>query len=229
MAAITSPAVSWRRHLVRVQPDAHRIVARAVDAHVAHAGNARQHILDLERDMVAQVQRIMRRPGDQAHVHQRRGRLLLRGHAELPHLLGQPALGLADTVLHAHGGGVGVDFGAEGGNHLQAAVRSRDRLHVHQAFDPVDGFLQRHGHRLGDLLGIGSRIGGAHHHAGRHDLGIFAHRQLRNGHQADGEHDDGEHDREDGPVYEEFGEVHGTPPYCAAARRHGRPPPPAWD
>ncbi len=215
-------------HLAGIQPDAHRIVACAVQRHLADAGDARQLVLDLERGMVAQVQRIMVAvAGGQARIHQRRGRALLRGHAVLAHFLGKAALRLAHAVLHAHGCRVGVHVGAEGGHHLQAAVRGRDRLQVDQAFDAIDRLLQRHGHRLGDLLGIGARIGGAHHHAGRHDLGILAHGQLRNRNQAHGEQDDGEHDREDRAVYEEFGEIHGASRFTARPRPTPGPPPPA--
>ena len=40
---------------VRVEPDAHRIVARAENPHVARAGNAGQDVLDLQGGVVAQI------------------------------------------------------------------------------------------------------------------------------------------------------------------------------
>ena len=44
-----------RGDLVRVEPDAHGIIARAENPDVARAGNARQHILDLQGGVIAQI------------------------------------------------------------------------------------------------------------------------------------------------------------------------------
>jgi len=43
------------RDLVRLQPDAHRVIARTKHLHAARAGNARQHILDLQSGVIAQI------------------------------------------------------------------------------------------------------------------------------------------------------------------------------
>ncbi len=45
-----------RRHLVRVQPDAHRIFARAKNLYLPHAGQTRQLVLHLQRGVVTHVQ-----------------------------------------------------------------------------------------------------------------------------------------------------------------------------
>ena len=56
-AATTSPAVRLRDgELLRIEPDAHRIVARAEDGDVADAVEAREHVLDLQRGVVAEVE-----------------------------------------------------------------------------------------------------------------------------------------------------------------------------
>ena len=74
---------SARRDLVRVEPDAHRIVAAAENLHLADAGQASQFILDLDIGVVAQVERIIfpvRR--EQLDHHEKGRRLLLRRHAQ---------------------------------------------------------------------------------------------------------------------------------------------------
>ena len=48
------------RCLVRVEPDAHRIFATAMELHVADARQARQHVLDVQGRVVRQVERVAR-------------------------------------------------------------------------------------------------------------------------------------------------------------------------
>ncbi|MCY1436270.1 hypothetical protein D9M71_523880 [compost metagenome] len=60
--------------LVRVQPDAHGVVARPVEPDVADALDSGQLVLDVEGQVVAQVQGVVLRVfGEEAHIHQRRG------------------------------------------------------------------------------------------------------------------------------------------------------------
>jgi hypothetical protein len=42
-----------RGHLLRIQPHAHGVVARAEHAHVAHARDARQQVAHVQRGVVA--------------------------------------------------------------------------------------------------------------------------------------------------------------------------------
>ena len=49
-----------RRDLVGIEPDPHRIVARAKDPHVADAVEPRQHILHLQRGVVRDVELVAR-------------------------------------------------------------------------------------------------------------------------------------------------------------------------
>ena len=48
------------RCLLRVEPDAHRIFATAMELHVADARQARQHVLDVQGRVVRQVERVAR-------------------------------------------------------------------------------------------------------------------------------------------------------------------------
>ena len=55
---------------LRVQPDTHRIIARAEQLHLAHATNARQPVLDVEHRVVAQVGHVVAVIGrGQMHHH----------------------------------------------------------------------------------------------------------------------------------------------------------------
>ena len=79
-----------RCNLVRVEPDAHRIVARTEDFHVARAGNAGQHILHLQRGVVAQIDLIVTAIGrKQVDDHREVGRLLDGRYSQPAHLFGQ--------------------------------------------------------------------------------------------------------------------------------------------
>ncbi len=193
------------RHLVRIEPDAHRVVAAAELLRIADAGNARQFILHVQTHVVAQVQRVVlavRR--NQMHDHQEHRRLLLYGHALAAHVLGQTCQGLTDAVLYLDCGIIRVRARLEGDGHLQHAVGPGDGLHVHHVFHAVDGFFQRRGDGLGDHFRVGAGIHGAYHHGRRHNLGIFADRQPRNRDQAGGKDHDREHGGKDRPVDEKF-------------------------
>jgi hypothetical protein len=194
------------RDLLRVEPDAHRVVAAAEDLHLADALDARQPVLDVEHCVVAQVGHVVAVVGrHQVHHHREVGRALDRGHAEPSHFLGQPRLGLRDAVLHQLLRLVGVGAELEGDGQRHHAVGGRLAAHVEHALDAVDLLLDRRRHRLGDHLGIGARVLGAHHHRGRCDLGVFGDRQPAQRDQAGDQHQERQHPREDRPVDEELG------------------------
>ncbi len=113
-----------RRDLVGIEPDAHGVVAGAEDHHLAHARDARQHVLHLQHGVVAQVHHVVAVVGrHQVHDHRDVGRALDGGDAELPHLLGQARQRLADAVLHLHLREVDVGAHAEGDGQLSARRR----------------------------------------------------------------------------------------------------------
>ena len=108
---------------IRVKPDPHRVIARAGQLYVANAGQTREFVLDVQYAIVAQVEGVMLPVlRVQTDIHQRRGRLLLSGHAILAHFIGQSGKCLADTVLYTDGGGVRVNTRTEGHDNLNAAV-----------------------------------------------------------------------------------------------------------
>ena len=86
---------SARGELVRIEPDAHRVFARAEDVDVADAVDAREFVAHLEERVVAGEERIERAVGrDQVHDHRDVGRLLFRRHADALHFL-RAASGIA--------------------------------------------------------------------------------------------------------------------------------------
>ena len=118
-----------RLQLVRVQPDAHAVVLLAEDAHVADALHPGDGVLDMDRGVIAQVERIIIRPaglrvvlGIQTDPQQDVWGPFLDRHADGPNHVGERRLGDGDAVLHQHLGHVHVGAQLEG--HVQG-VRCR--------------------------------------------------------------------------------------------------------
>jgi hypothetical protein len=198
-----------RRHLLRVQPDAHGVVAGAEDLDLARARDARQRVLHLQHGVVAQVDHVVtvvRR--HQVHDHGDVRRALHGGHALLPHLVGQARQRLADAVLHLHLRQVHVGTHPEGDGQREDAVRRGLRRHVQHVLDAVDLLLQRRGHGLGQDARVGAGIRGPHDHRRRHHLRVLADGEGEHRDAARHHDDDGEHRREGGPVDEEAREAH---------------------
>ncbi len=168
-----------RGDLLRIEPDAHRIVARAQHLHVAHAVDARQHVLDLQGRVVGDVELVARsvRRAQMDHHHQVR-RILAHRDAEPPHFLRQPRLGHGDAVLHQHLGD--VEVGAEregyGERQLPSLVACDDMYSMFST--PLISCSSGVGDRLRYHLGGGAGIAGAARDRRRRDLGILRDRQA---------------------------------------------------
>jgi hypothetical protein len=187
-----------RSDLLRVEPDAHRVVARTEQLDVAHAGDARQLVLDVQGGVVAQVQVVIaavRRI--QVDHHRDVGRALDRGDADLAHLFRQARQRALDAVLHGRFGLLDVGADLEGHGQLQRAVRGVLRGHVEHVLDAVDLLFDRGGDGFRDHLRIRARVLGAHHHGRRHHFRILGNRQLEDRDEAGHEDDDRQHRRED--------------------------------
>jgi hypothetical protein len=166
------------RDLLRVEPDAHGVVAAAEDLHLAHAFDARERVLHVQHRVVAQVVdvvAVVRR--DEVDHHRQVGRALDGRDAEPAHFLGQARLGLRDAVLHELLRLVGVGAQAERDGQREHAVGGCLAAHVEHAFDAVDLLLDGRGNGLGDHLGVGPGVRGAHHHRGRRDFRVLRDRQ----------------------------------------------------
>ena len=148
-----------RGELLRIEPDAHRVVARAEDGDVAHAVDAGEHVLHVQRRVVGDVEQIARivRRVEMDHHHQV-GRLLHHRDADIAHLLGEARQGDGDPVLHQHLRGIEIGAELEGDGERHGAVAGRLRGHVQHVVDAVDLLLDRRGDGLGDDIGRGARI-----------------------------------------------------------------------
>src|SRR5271169_1155118 len=89
---LIAPAATWRlaacSDLARIEPDSHRVVARAEHVDVADPVDPRQCVLDVESRVVRDVlliARAVRR--DHVHDHHQVGRCLAHGDTEALHIL----------------------------------------------------------------------------------------------------------------------------------------------
>ena len=197
--------------LLRIEPDPHRIVAGAEQLNLADALDARQPVLDVEHGVVAQVGHVVaavRR--QQMHHHGQVRRALDGGDPEGANLRGQSRLGLRHPVLHQLLRLVGIGAEPERDVERHQPVGGGLAAHIEHALDAVDLLLDRRRYRLGDDLGVGARILRAHHHGRRRHFRVFRDRQRRQRQQPRHEDQRRQHAREDRPVDEKSGKVHGT-------------------
>ena len=206
------------RKLLGIEPDAHRIVARAEDGHVANTIDTSEHVLHVQRRVVGDVQQVARavRRGKVDHHHQVR-RLLRHRHADRAHLLGQARQSGRNAILHQHLRGIEIGAELERDCQRHAAVAGRLRRHIEHVVDAVDLLLERGCHGLGHDLGRGAGIARGDRDRGRGDVGILGHRQAEIGHRPDQRDDDGDNGGEDRPVDEEMRDVHLAPGIGAKA------------
>ncbi|RMS61735.1 hypothetical protein ALP65_04617 [Pseudomonas aeruginosa] len=164
-----------RGDLVRVQPDAQRIVAEAEQLDVADAVEAGQFVLHVEHRVVRQVEHVVAviRRG-QVHDHGQVGRGLVDGDAEPGHFFRELRLGPGDAVLHLHLGVVQVGAEGEGDGQGQLAVGGRLGGHVEHVLHPGDRLFQGRGDGLADDFRVGAGEVGADHDGRRHHFRVFA-------------------------------------------------------
>ena len=198
-----------QRELLGIEPDAHRVVARAEDGDVADAVDAGEHVLHVQRGVVGDVEQVARAVGrGQMDHHHQIGRLLGHGHADRAHLFRQARQSGRDAVLHQDLRGIEIGAELEGDGERHAAVAGRLRRHIEHVVDAVDLLLERRGHGLGDDLGRGARIARGDRDRGRGDVGILRDRQAEIGDRADQRDDDRDDRGKDRPVDEEMRDVH---------------------
>ena len=198
---------------VGIEPQPHRVVARAEHLDVADAVEPQKLIADLQRRVVGDVELIERVVGRQhEHDHQDVGRVLAGDDAVALHLLGQPRLRDRDAILHQHLGLVEVGAELEGDGDGELAVRGRLAVDIQHVLDAVDLLLDRGGDGVGYGLRRGARILRGDGNGRRHHLRIFRDRQRLVGDRADNQEHDRQHHRKDGLVDGKPSEIHGLAP-----------------
>ncbi len=166
------------RELVGLDPQPHRVLARAEYLHVADAGDARQLVVQIDVGIIGEkfsVVGALRRK--EPHHHERRGDGFLHGDAEVGDVLRKlrGRLRFAHLGEHQIGVGIGLHVEVDDHGHLPVA-RGVERVHVVQVVDAAHLLLDGRGDGLLDGLRVGADIVRANLHFRRRDR-----RELRDG------------------------------------------------
>jgi hypothetical protein len=166
-----------RGEAIGFHPDAHRVVARSEDAHLAHTRDAIERVDDVDVRVVGEEERVVRllRREQRDDQHRNAGRLPHR-QAELVDLGRQVRLRLRHAVLQVDliDVRVGVDVERHGQLH-RAVVRVRG-LHVEHVVHAVHLLLERRRDRLLDRERVGAGVRTGNDDLRRHDVGELRHR-----------------------------------------------------
>ena len=209
-----------RLHSIRIEPDAHGVIARSEHDDRADAVDARDCVRDLERSVVGDEQRVARFVGRiQVHDHHQVGRALVHRHADVAHIGRQARLRDSDAVLHLHLGNIEIGADVKGDRDREAAVRRRVRRKIDHVLDAVDLLFDRRDHGRGHHVGAGARVLSGYRDGGRRDLGILRDRQAHEGDAAQNHKYDGDHRGEDRPLDEEMRDAHAARPLLRGQRR----------
>ena len=194
-----------RGEAVGPYPDAHRIFARAENAHAADSRNTGERVVDVDVGVVRQKGGIEFAIGRRQNKNsERRGeglldrdavvfhlRRKLRRRLSLPHLrenLIRRRLGVrAEDHIQVHDAGVGID-----------------RIHVFHALDAAHLLLDGRGNGLLDREGVSAHISRRHLNLRRNDVRILRDGKPRHGNEPDNDYDDGDNHRHNRPADEEI-------------------------
>ena len=180
--------------LLRVQPDAHRILPLAEDADLRDAGRAGQVIDDVELGVVAQKQRVvLLRIRLQRDAHDERTGVLADGNADLLYRLRQLPERRLDEVLNVGRSDVEVDAEVERTGDRRYALAA-GRTDVAQPLNGVHGLFERRRDLRFDCLRARADVRRRDGDDRRSDLRVLRDGHRRNDHQA-GDHDDQRTDR----------------------------------
>ena len=199
-----------RGNPIRIEPDPHRVFARAEQPEIADAIEPGQPVADVEQRVVREIQLIARAVGRvDVHHHQDVRRVLVRDDADPPHLLGQSRQRDVDAILDQDLRGIEVGAERERHGNRRAAVGGRLRGEIEHPLNAVDFLLERSGNGGGSGLRVRAWIRRRDRDARRSNLGILRDGKSKVGDGAD-EHDHyRDHTRENRPIDEQPGETHG--------------------
>ncbi len=194
------------RQLVRLDPYAHRVLARAKHQHARDSihtcqfiGQVDVRIVRQENVVVRTVRRINR------DDHQRRRERFLHDHARCIHFRRQLRLGLRNAQLRQHLIDIRIRRHVEvHGDRRLPVVRVRG-VHVVHVVHARDRLLQRRRHRLLQRDRIRARIRRLHLNLRRNDVGKLRRRQLEETHASDQHHQNGDNHGDDRTVDKKLG------------------------
>jgi hypothetical protein len=180
-----------RRQPHRVQPQPHRVLALAEDAHVGRARDALDLVADVQIQVVADEDVAQRSVvGIEAGGDDDGGRRLDDRDARVAHLGGQPRQRRVDPVLHVDRRQVLVPPDVERHDDVAGAVAAAGRLQVAHPLGAVDLLLQRRRDGRFDRLRVRADVDALHLDLRRRQLRILRDGQGRN---ADRARDDDQH------------------------------------
>ena len=134
-SSTSSTVIAARRDLAGIEPQPHRVVARAEHAHVAHARQPREHVADLDHRVVAQVQRVVAASGERRNTTiVRSGERFCVTRPIWRTTSGRRGSRLAHAVLGLHLRVVEIGAEAERHRDREAAVGRRPRSSRYSAF-----------------------------------------------------------------------------------------------
>src|SRR5215831_12684567 len=213
------------RDFVRIEPDAHGVLAGALELDIADTVQAREHVLHVQGCIVRQVQsvaRLVRRV--EVNGQKYTGYRLADLHAEALDVLWQARQCILHAVLGQHLRDVEVSADLECDRNREVAVPGRLTAHVEHVLDAVDLLFERRRDGAGDGLGRCTGIGRGYLHGRRDDFRILCDREDRERAEPKQRQKDAEHSREARAINEEMCEAHverfGSS-RCLAQRRNG--------
>src|SRR5215467_5103856 len=197
------------RDFVRIEPDAHGVLAGALELDIADAMQAREHVLHVQGCVVRQVQsvaRFVRRV--EVNGHKYTGYRLADLHTQALDVLWQARQRILHAVLGQHLRDVEVSADLERDGNREVAVPGRLTAHVEHVLDAVDLLFERRRDGAGDGLGRCTGIGRCHLHGRRDDFRILCDREDRERAETKQGHEDAEHSRKTRAINEEMCEAH---------------------
>ena len=196
-----------------IDPHPHGIGAGTIDRGIRHAVEVLEAVDDVALGIVGQCGGIHRvRLHDEIDDRLRVG--LHLGDVGFGDLAGQLAPDPAHPVAHVARCGIDVDAGAKGDGDA-ALLGARGGFQRVDALDAGERAFEDLRHLRFDDLGGGAGIVGLHRDLRLVDVGIFTHREAREGHEAGEQQHQAQHGGENRASDAEFGETHRR--YSAAA------------
>ena len=194
-----------RLELVRIEPDAHRVLAGAELFDFADAGQTRQLIHQIDGGVVGQIEAVAAFVGrGQDHEQKRRGRTFFDRHALRLDRLRQRRQRACHPILHQDLRGIEIGADPESDGQRIGAVAGVGRLHVEHVLDAVDLLFDRQRHGFHQRARAGAGVAGRHLHGRGHDVGILRDRQSVKCDSAEQDHQDSDDVRQYRMLDEEF-------------------------
>jgi len=191
---------------VRLDPEPHRILARAENLHLPNARNTRHRIIDVDERIIGEKLGVV---GTLGRIEREQRQGVVGGfadrYAEIAHICRQLRLRLQITHLRQNLGGIGDCAHLEIHIERKLAGAGIDRIHVLHVVYAADLLLDRRGNRLFHGQRVSPNISGGQLDFRRSDIRELRDRQAGNGHPTQDHHDDRDHHGHDRTIDKKLG------------------------